>query len=111
MPGSQPARVLAARGDVPFVGTLGRGPASSRWGPAGAGEVRVLVEALLVARTSGSGGTPAPAPSTSQAAASVLKRSAGRFQSSVLRGRSLISTATRCSSSASNTLRSVPLGK
>ena len=41
----------------------------------------------------------------------LLSRSAGRAQSRVLRGRSLISSATCCSCSGVTTLRSVPLAE
>lgn len=44
-------------------------------------------------------------------AAAPVIRSAGRAQPRVLRGRSLISSATRCSSSGEMWSRSVPLGK
>lgn len=44
-------------------------------------------------------------------AAELLIRSAGRAQPRVLRGRSLISSATRCNSSDEMCSRSVPLGK
>ena len=55
-------------------------------------------------------GLTGPASYAVLMATSVI-RSAGRAQPRVLRGRSLSSSATRCSSSGEMVLRSVPLGK